>query len=115
MHRLLFIFGLSLFALTSNAQVINWVEHEWQADITVQIVKYEWEADVTICRTKSKNRATKPGIWWWDRDGEMGRDNSSDRLSVCRVSYGWQADYKVYLTTYEYNVKVTDEYLEEIE
>lgn len=115
MRKLLFTLGLSLFTLATNAQVINWVEHEWQADITVQIVKYEWEADVTICRTKSKSRATKPGIWWWDEDGEMGRNNSSDRLSVCRVSYGWQADYKVYLTTYEYNVKVTDEYLEEIE
>ena len=42
MRKLLFILGLSLFTSTVNAQVINWVEHEWQADITVQIVRYEW-------------------------------------------------------------------------
>jgi hypothetical protein len=114
MRKLLFILGLSLFTSMVNAQVINWVEHEWQADITVQIVRYEWEADVTICKTKNKNRTTKPGVWWWDEDGELGRDYSSNRLNVCRVKYGWQADYKVYLTTYEYKVKVTNDYLNEI-
>jgi len=114
MKKLLLILGLILFTSNVKAQVINWVEHEWQADITVHLVRYKWEADLIICKTNQKYKTNKPGIWWWDENGENGRDYSSNRLNVCRVEHKWQADYTVYLSTHEYEIKLTDEYLNEI-
>ena len=40
-----------------NAQVINVVEHEWEADIKVFFTSLEWNADVVVLPTKSLHHA----------------------------------------------------------
>ena len=112
MKRLLLILGLVLFISNAKAQSINWVAYEYQADIKVCYVQYKYEADIIVCKAKYKYQSDKPGYWWWSDDG--GRDYSSNRLNVYVVKYKYQADYKVYLTTYEYEVKLTDKYINEV-
>ena len=114
MKRLLLILGLILFTSNVKAQVINYVKYEWQADIKVYFVKYEYEADITVFRTNHKYKASKPGCWWWDDKGENGDEYSSDKLNVWVCKYKYQSDYNVYVGKYEYQIKLTEQYINEI-
>ena len=117
MKKLLLILGLLLSISKANGQVINWVNYEYQADIKVYFCQYKYEADIIIFKAKYKYQSDKQGYWWWegDNDGnDGGRNYSSNRLNVYRVKYKYQADYIVYLTTHEYEVKLTDKYINEI-
>ena len=115
MRKLLLILGLLLSISKANGQVINWVNHEYQADIKVYFCQYKYEADVIIFKAKYKYQTNKQGYWWWEGDNDGGgRDYSSNRLNVCRVKYKYQADYVVYLTTHEWEIKLTDKYINEV-
>ena len=114
MRKLLLILGLLLSISKANGQVINWVAYEHQSDIKVYFAQYKYEADVIICKAKYKYQADKPGYWWWDEKGTEGREYDMNRVNVIQVKYKWQADYVVYLTTHEWEIKLTDKYINEI-
>ena len=116
MRKLLLILGLILFTSNVKAQVINWVEYEYQADIKVFFVKYKYESDIIVCKTDYKYKTDKPGYWWWEGDnvGEGDRVYSSNRLNVYVVKYKYQSDYNVYISTHGWEIKLTDKYINEV-
>jgi len=105
---------LLLFIGKANGQVINWVAYEHQADIKVFFTQYKYDADVIICKAEHKYQADKPGIWWWDEDGETGREYDMNRVNIIQVKYKYQADYVVYLTSHQYEIRLTDKYITEV-
>ena len=112
MVKLLSIFGLLLFTLTSNAQVINYVDKEYNADFNVYFTKYKYGADIIIFRTKYKYESkTRPGYWFWRDDNRKEYDNN--QINVFKVKYKYQSDYIVYISKYPYEIKLTSKYIEE--
>ena len=113
-NKLLLILGFVLFTSNVKAQVINYVKYEWQADIKVYFVNYEYESDITVFRTNFKYKASKPGYWWWDDKGENGDEYSSDKLNVWVCKYKYQSDYSVYISTFPWEIILTDRYINEV-
>lgn len=107
------IIGLTLLCSKAQAQVINWVDQPWKADINVYFTNYKYEADIIIFKTNHKwDAKEKPGYWYWREDD--GEEYDSDRVNIFPVEHKWQADYVVYLTTYAHEIKLTDKYINEI-
>ena len=48
---------LVLFVSNAKAQVINWVDNTYNADITVYFTNYKHEADVIVYKTEYKYEA----------------------------------------------------------
>lgn len=112
-NRLVGIVCLLFVVNVSKAQVINWVEHEWQADIKVYLTDYKWSSDIVVYHTQNKYEAkSKLGWWYWDNGGRY--DYSSDKLNVYVVRFPFQADYKVYVGENKWDVRVTDKYVNEV-
>ena len=106
------ILCLLLFTFNVNAQVINYVDKKYNADVNVFFVTYKYEADIIVYRTKYKHDAKiYPGKWYWREDG--GNEYDTDRINVHVVKYKSQADYIVYISEYSHEIKVTFKYLEE--
>ena len=115
MKRLLLILGLVAFTSNVSGQVINFVEHEYQADINVYFTSYKYDADVVVYKTNHKYEAqSKPGYWYMGRGNDGDNRYSSDRLNVYVVKYRYQSDYKVYIGEYKYEIKLTDKYINEV-
>ena len=114
MKRLLLILGLVLFTSNVKAQVINFVKYEYQADVKVYFVNYKYEADVVVCKTNHKYEAqSKPGYWYMGRENDGDNRYASDRLNVYVVKYKYQSDYKIYISTNGWEIKLTDKYVNE--
>jgi len=110
----LIIMCLVLFVSNAKAQVINWVDNTYNADITVYFTNYKYEADVIVYKTEYKYEAKmKPGYWWWDENLSGGTEYN--KLNIKTVKYKYQADLVVYLTTYKHEIKLNQEYLNLIE
>ena len=111
----LLIIGLLMLSNTGRAQVINWVRYEHQADIKVYFTGMKYEADVVVIQAQYKHQAkAKPGYWYWEERGVMGREYDSDRVNIFQVQYKWQADYVVFIGEYEHEIKVTTKYVNEV-
>lgn len=105
---------LVLFVSNAKAQMINWVDNDYNADITVYLTSYKYEADVIVYKTSYKYEAKmKPGYWWWDENLSGGY--SHDKINVKTVKYKYQADLIVYMSTYKHEVKLSRKYLNLIE
>ena len=105
---------LVLFISNAKAQVVNWVDNEYNADVTVYFTQYKYEADVIVYKTNYKYEAKmKPGYWWWDENLSGGHEYQM--LNIKNVKYKYQADIIVYLTTYKSEIKLNQEYLNLIE
>ena len=112
MIRLLFIIWGLLLVTNANAQVINYVDKEYNADFNVYFTTYKHEADVIVWRTNYKHDSkTKPGYWFWRNDD--GEEYDSDRVNIFQVEHKYQSDYVVYLSEYSHEVKVNGDYLME--
>ena len=105
---------LVLFVSNAKAQVINWVDNTYNADITVYFTNYKYEADVIVYKTTLKYEAKqKPGYWWWDENLSGGTEYN--KLNIKTVKYKYQADLIVYVTTYKHEIKLSRKYLDLIE
>ena len=112
MIRLLFIIWGLLLVTNVNAQVINYVDKEYNADFNVYFTNYKHEADVIVFRTNHKHEAkTRPGYWFWRNDD--GEEYDSDRVNIFQVEYKYQSDYVVYLGKHSHEVQVNWDYIEE--
>ncbi|MDC0376944.1 DUF6150 family protein [Schleiferiaceae bacterium] len=79
-----------------NAQVINVVEHEWEADIKVFFTSLEWNADVVVLPTKSLHHARNIEGHWYIQNRQDGRD--IDCINIYLVKKAALSDLKVFLT-----------------
>ena len=79
-----------------NAQVINVVEHEWEADINVFFTSLEWNADVVVLPTKSLHHARNIEGHWYIRNRQDGRDINC--INIYLVNKAALSDLKVFLT-----------------
>jgi len=119
-NKLVSVVCLLFVVNVSKAQVIKWVEHEWQADIKVYLTDYKWSSDLVVYHTPYKHEAKQnKGWWYWGDGGNMimprgEYDYSSDKLNVYVVAFPFQADYKVYITENKWDVRVTDKYVNEV-
>ena len=114
-NKLLLILGFVLFTSNVKAQIINFVPYEYQADIKVYFTNYKYDADVIVCKTNFKYKAeSKPGYWYMGRRNDGDNRYSSDRLNVYVVRYKYQSDYSVYISTFTWEIKLTDKYINEV-
>ena len=105
---------LVLFISNAKAQVVNWVDNDYNADIKVYLTDYRYEADVVVFKTNYKYDAkVKPGQWWWEENPD-GR-YEYNKINVREVKYKYQADFIVYFTNYKSEIKLSQEYLNVIE
>ena len=93
-----------------NAQVINVVEHEWEADIKVFFTSLEWNADVVVLPTKSLHHARNIEGHWYIRNRQDGRDINS--INIYLVNKAALSDLKVFLTDDESRINTENMYNE---
>ena len=93
-----------------NAQVINVVEHEWEADIKVFFTSLEWNADVVVLPTKSLHHARNIEGHWYIRNRQDGRDISC--INIYLVNKAALSDLKVFLTDDESRINTENMYNE---
>jgi len=93
-----------------NAQVINVVEHEWEADIKVFFTSLEWNADVVVLPTKSLHHARNIEGHWYIQNRQDGRD--IDCINVYLVKKAALSDLKVFLTDDESRINTENMYNE---
>ena len=93
-----------------NAQVINVVEHEWQADIKVFFTSLEWNADVVVLPTKSLHHARNIEGHWYIQNRQDGRD--IDCINIYLVKKAALSDLKVFLTDDESRINTENMYNE---
>ena len=95
-----------------DAQVINIVEHEWEADLKVYFTSLEWNADAIVFPTKSKHHARNLDGHWYINNRQSGRNNESINIYV--VGKSALADLSVFLTDDERKIKIEGIYNEKI-
>jgi len=95
-----------------NAQVINVVEHEWEADIKVFFTSLEWNANVVVLPTKSIHHARNVEGHWYIRNRQDGRD--IDCINIYLVNQAALSDLKVFLTDDESRINTENMYNENI-
>ena len=93
-----------------NAQVINVVEHEWEADIKVFFTSLEWNADVVVLPTKSFHHARNIEGHWYIRNRQDGRDINC--INIYLVNKAALSDLKVFLTDDESRINTENMYNE---
>ncbi|MDA9051291.1 DUF6150 family protein [Schleiferiaceae bacterium] len=93
-----------------NAQVINVVEHEWEADIKVFFTSLEWNADVVVLPTKSLHHARNIEGHWYIRNRQDGRDINC--INIYLVNKAALSDLKVFLTDDESRINTENVYTE---
>ena len=93
-----------------NAQVINVVEHEWEADIKVFFTSLEWNADVVVLPTKSLHHARNIEGHWYIRNRQDGRDINC--IHIYLVNKAALSDLKVFLTDDESRINTENMYNE---
>jgi hypothetical protein len=93
-----------------NAQVINVVEHEWEADIKVFFTSLEWNADVVVLPTKSLHHARSIEGHWYIRNRQDGRDINC--INIYLVNKAALSDLKVFLTDDESRINTENMYNE---
>ena len=93
-----------------NAQVINVVEHEWEADIKVFFTSLEWNADVVVLPTKSLHHARNIEGHWYIQNRQDGRD--IDCINIYLVNKAALSDLKVFLTDDESRINTENMYTE---
>ena len=93
-----------------NAQVINVVEHEWEADIKVFFTSLEWNADVVVLPTKSLHHARNIEGHWYIRNRQDGRDINC--INIYLVNKAALSDIKVFLTDDESRINTENMYNE---
>lgn len=93
-----------------NAQVINVVEHEWEADIKVFFTSLEWNADVVVLPTKSLHHARNIEGHWYIRNRQDGRDLNC--INIYLVNKAALSDLKVFLTDDESRINTENMYNE---
>lgn len=93
-----------------NAQVINVVEHEWEADIKVFFTSLEWNADVVVLPTKSLHHARNIEGHWYIRNRQDGRD--LNYINIYLVNKAALSDLKVFLTDDESRINTENMYNE---
>ena len=105
-----------IFFLTThfwlNAQVINVVEHEWEADIKVFFTSLEWNADVVVLPTKSIHHARNVEGHWYIRNRQDGRD--IDCINIYLVNKAALSDLTVFLTNDESRINTENMYNENV-
>lgn len=93
-----------------NAQVINVVQHEWEADIKVFFTSLEWNADVVVLPTKSLHHARNIEGHWYIRNRQDGRDINC--INIYLVNKAALSDLKVFLTDDESRINTENMYNE---
>ncbi|MDG1526059.1 MAG: DUF6150 family protein [Schleiferiaceae bacterium] len=93
-----------------NAQVINVVEHEWEADIKVFFTSLEWNADVVVLPTKSLHHARNIEGHWYIRNRQDARDINC--INIYLVNKAALSDLKVFLTDDESRINTENMYNE---
>ena len=93
-----------------NAQVINVVEHEWEADIKVFFTSLEWNADVVVLPTKYLHHARNIEGHWYIRNRQDGRDINC--INIYLVNKAALSDLKVFLTDDESRINTENMYNE---
>jgi hypothetical protein len=93
-----------------NAQVINVVEHEWEADIKVFFTSLEWNADVVVLPTKSLHHARNIEGHWYIRNSQDARDINC--INIYLVNKAALSDLKVFLTDDESRINTENMYNE---
>ena len=93
-----------------NAQVINVVEHEWEADIKVFFTSLEWNADVVVLPTKSLHHARNIEGHWYIRNRQDGRDINC--INIYLVNKAALSDLKDFLTDDESRINTENMYNE---
>ena len=93
-----------------NAQVINVVEYEWEADIKVFFTSLEWNADVVVLPTKSLHHARNIEGHWYIQNRQDGRD--IDCINIYLVKKAALSDLKVFLTDDESRINTENMYNE---
>ena len=87
--------------LTSNAQVINYVDARYQADVNVYFVDWKYQADAVVYETPYISYTKDLGIWFV---------SSKWGVKVKEVKYKHQADVLIYITEWRHRVRVNECY-----
>ena len=113
MKTILLILSI-LLTFNVKGQAIIYVQFPYQADINVNFVDYKYQADIVVMKVNNKLESNKPGLWYWEY-GTFNRGYyTNNQIKVHVVRYKYQADYNVFLTTNRWEIKVTEEYLNDI-
>ena len=114
MNKFISILVLSVLAIGAKAQVVNWVENDYNADLKIYFTNYKYEADVIAFKTPYKYEAQmKPGYWWWDEN--LSNSYVYQKMNIKSIKYKYQADFIVYITTFKHEIKLSKEYINVIE
>lgn len=96
MNKLRMLALLITLQCSVNAQIINVVEREWDADFTVFFTSFEWNADVVVCRAKSEHHAQNMNGFWSLTEQRSGRND--DWMNIYIVNKAALADITVFFT-----------------
>ena len=108
MHILRLLIFLTLPHCLVQAQVINIVENEWDADVNVFFTSLEWNADGIVYYTKSLHHARNvEGHWFIINSGERRR---LDCINVYVVDKAGDADLKIYLSKDPSKIRLNQRY-----
>ena len=108
MHLLRILIFLILPHCLVQAQVINIVENEWDADVNVFFTSLEWNADGVVLQTKSLHHARNVEGHWFIINSEERR--RLDCINVDVVDKAGDADLKIYLSKDPSKIRLNELY-----
>ena len=94
--------------LTSNAQTIDYVDMEYQADVNVYFVKWKHQADAVVYQSLYKSYAREEGVWYIAHGTLHNHKRGAIKVRV--VKHKYQADVLIYKTDWRYQVRVNECY-----
>ena len=91
----------------SNAQVIKYVNYEYQSQVNICFVDWKYQADAIIYITPYKHYArNKRGVWYLNK---YYFDRQEIKVWVTKSRY--KADVLIYVSNWKHEVKFNNRYL----
>ena len=95
---------LSLY-LTSNAQVVKFVNYKYQSDVKVYLTDYSYQADATVFVTSYRYQAKdKLGYWFVS-------SSNYEAVKIYITKYKYEADVIIHISEWKYKVKYNGSYI----
>jgi hypothetical protein len=104
MRKLYVLFAFLCVNLVVNAQIIKYVDNEYQSQVNIYFVDWKYQADAIIYITPYKSYAKKEkGVWY------LSKDYKGIKVWVTKKRY--KADILIYLSDWKHEVKYNNKYL----
>lgn len=106
----LFLFLFVFISVSLKTQIISFTPSTHEADIKIFFTNEKYKANIIV---KSTNNSIKarfyPGFWYWDRENVYSRKT---KAYLCDIQL--EADFIIYFTEYEGEIKTTQQYLNKL-